>query len=337
MPLKRNNSFAKIFAMRKLWFLTFSILTFGLSAQNSAWFQEKDILEFRRESLKRLSANAADTTMWEIGGNYGLQFSQASYSNWQAGGVNSIAGNTIFNGFANYLGGKKWMWSNAVTLAYGVNYQDTIFNKTDDRIELETRLDYLQSKTWSYSALANFRTQFRPGYEKPGEQGDDVKISDFMAPGYLLLGLGATHKPNKRFTMFLSPVTAKGTFVMVERLANAGAFGVDSTGIRFEVGGYANITYKRKLWEDIDLQGRIDLFSNYVEDPSLVDINSELILFFKVNKFIKANIALAYIYDHDVKFDLDDDPTTVGVPRSQFKQVLSIGFSYDFGAAKEDK
>lgn len=321
--------------MRQLWALLISVLAFPLFGQNNAWFQEKDIMEFRKESLKRLGTEASDTATWEIGGNYGLQFSQASYSNWQAGGVNSIAGNTIFNGFANYLGKKKWLWSNAVTLGYGVNFQDTIFNKTDDRIELETRLDYLHSKKWSYSALANFRTQFRPGYEKPGEQGDDVKISDFMAPGYLLLGVGLTHKPNKMFTMFLSPVTAKGTFVTVPRLANAGAYGVDSTGVRFEVGGYANLTYKRKLWEDIDLQARMDLFSNYVEDPSLIDINSELIVFFKVNKYIKANIALAYIYDHDVKFDLDDDPLTPGVPRSQFKQVLSIGFSYDFGAAKK--
>lgn len=58
-------------------------------------------------------------------------------------------------------------------------------------------------------------------------------------------------------------------------------------------------------------------------------------MFFKVNKYIKANVALAYIYDHDVKFDLDENPLTPGVPRSQFRQILSIGFSYDFGDSKE--
>ena len=60
-------------------------------------------------------------------------------------------------------------------------------------------------------------------------------------------------------------------------------------------------------------------------------------MFFKVNKFIKANISLAYIYDHDVKFYLDENNPDLGVPRSQFKQVLSIGFSYDFGAAAKDE
>ncbi|WP_421751234.1 DUF3078 domain-containing protein [Croceimicrobium sp.] len=324
--------------MPKAALLIISLLSLSLQAQNNALVKEKDVLEFRKLSIQRLGQDALDTTKWDLGGNFGIQFTQASYSNWQAGGVNSIAGNSIFNGFANYIGKGKWVWSNAMTLAYGVNFQDTIFNKTDDRIEIESRLDYLHSKKWSYSALANFRTQFRPGYENPGDIGDDVKISDFMAPGYLLFGLGATNKPNKRFTMFLSPITAKATFVTVERLANMGAYGVDSgSSYRLEAGAYANITYKRKLWKNVDLQGRIDLFSNYVEDPSLIDINSELIMFFKVNKYIKANVSLAYIYDHDVKFDLDEDPLTPGVPRSQFKQVLSIGFSYDFGAAAKDE
>lgn len=324
----------KLLVMRSFYALVFSALCLGSTAQNNALVKEKDIQEFRKESIKKTGTTATDSTKWDLGGNLGLQFTQASYSNWQAGGVNSIAGNSIFNGFANYQGNEKWVWSNALTLAYGVNFQDTIFNKIDDRIELESRVDYLHSKTWSYSALSNFRTQFRPGYEKPGDIGDELKISDFLAPGYLILGLGVTHKPNDHFVMFLSPVTAKATFVMDERLSNLGSFGVDSGSTsRFEVGGYANITYKRKIWEDVDLQARIDLFSNYAEDPTLIDVNSELIMFFKVNKYIKANIALAYIYDHDVKFDLDENPLTPGVPRSQFKQVLSIGFSYDFGAA----
>lgn len=271
---------------------------------------------------------------WKTGGNFGLQFTQASYTNWQAGGVNSIAGNSLVSLFANYNPSEKWSWNNSLTLAYGLNFQDTIFNKTDDRIELESRLDYKKTEKWNYSALLNFRSQFAAGFENPGETGDDIKISDFMAPGYLLAGVGATYKGEK-LTAYISPATTKMTFVMVDRLAQAGAFGVkDSNNVRVELGGYVNLTYKQKLWDNVDVQARVDLFSNYLEDPSLVDVNSELLVFFQVNEFIKANITLAYIYDHDVKFDLDNDALTAAVPRSQFKQVLSIGFSYDFGAKK---
>jgi len=298
--------------------------------------EDKVTQAFRKTSEGKTSTEIADSSHWKTGGNFGLQFSQAAYSNWQAGGVNSIAGNTVFSAFANYQSEEKWIWNNRILLAYGLNFQDTIFNKTDDRVELETRLDYLKSKKWNYSAFFNFRTQFMPGYANPGESGDDLRVSDFMAPGYMLVGLGATYKPNKRFTAFMSPATSKATFVTVDSLSQIGAYGVDpGQSARVELGGYLNIAYTRKVLKGVDMQARIDMFSNYIEDPTLIDVNSELILNFTVNKNIKANLSLAYIYDHDVKFDLDDNANTPAVPRSQFRQVLSIGFTYEFGDKPE--
>ncbi len=47
-------------------------------------------------------------TAWKMGGNFGLQFTQSSYQYWQAGGVNSIAGNGLVNLFANYDNGGDW-------------------------------------------------------------------------------------------------------------------------------------------------------------------------------------------------------------------------------------
>jgi len=310
--------------------------TTALIGQNFDPTKDKKVQDFRKEAEAKTTKELADTSDWKTGGNFGIQFSQAAYSNWQAGGVNSMAGNTVFDAFANYQSDAKWIWNNRVLLAYGLNYQDPIFNKTDDRIELETRLDYLKSKKWNYSAFLNFRTQFMPGFANPGESGDELRVSDFMAPGYMLAGLGATYKPNKRFTAFLSPATSKSTFVTVRELSEIGAYGLDpGETARIEIGGYLNIAYTRKVLNGVDMQARIDMFSNYLEDPTLIDINSELIFNFTVNKNIKANLALAYIYDHDVKFDLDENPRTVGVPRSQFRQGLSIGLTYNFGDKPE--
>jgi hypothetical protein len=334
-PSRKNNS-KKIVHMKKYLILSLLLSGSAIIAQSPDLSKDKKVESFRKESDAKVGKEVADSSFWKTGGNFGLQFSQAAYSNWQAGGVNSIAGNSVIGAFANYQSDAKWIWNNRVLLAYGLNYQDTIFNKTDDRIELETRLDYLKNAKWNYSAFLNFRTQFMPGFAKPGESGDELRISDFMAPGYMLVGLGATYKPNKRFTAFLSPATSKSTFVTVERLSNAGAYGVDSgQTARVEIGGYLNLAYTRKVLKGVDMQARVDMFSNYLEDPSLIDINSELIFNFTVNKNIKANLALAYIYDHDVKFDLDENPETVAVPRSQFRQVLSIGFTYSFGDKPE--
>lgn len=281
-------------------------------------------------------------TAWKIGGNFGLQFTQAAYENWQAGGVNSLAGNTLTSIFANYDNGGKWTWTNKLDLAYGLNFQDTVFNKTDDRIELLSRVDRSISKYWSASGLLNFRTQFTNGYSAPGERGDSIRISGFMAPGYLLTAIGFTYKPNKKFSLFLSPLTSKMTFVQGQRLANAGAFGVTAAdtvngvyvpgeNFRQEVGGYLNLAYKTPLMKNVDLQYSLGLFSNYLDEQyKFIDVNTELLLFMKVNDYITANLSLNLIYDNDILFDVNDDGTPDG-PRTQLKEVIGVGFAYNFG------
>ncbi len=197
------------------------------------------------------------------------------------------------------------------------------------------------------SALVNFRTQFANGYGSPGERGDSIRISGFMSPGYLVTALGFTYKPNKKFSAFISPLTSKMTFVQDQRLANDGAFGVEEAirdtvngayvvieegkNFRQEVGGYVNIAYKTPIVKNVDMQLSLNLFSNYLDDQyKFIDVNSELLLFMKVNEYITANLALNLIYDHDIIFDTNNDGVMDG-PRTQFKQVLGIGLVYNFG------
>ncbi len=297
-----------------------------------------------------LSAQASTTpadTAWKIGGNFGLQFTQSSYQNWQAGGVNSIAGNGLVNIFANYDNGTDWTWYNRLDLGYGLNFQDTVFIKTDDRIELTSRVDRKISKVWNASALVNFRTQFANGYAKAGERGDSIRISGVMSPGYLVTAVGFTYKPNKKLSVFLSPLTSKMTFVQDQRLADAGAFGVDEAvrdtvggsyvvveqgkNFRQEVGGYLNLAYKTPIVKNVDMQFSINLFSNYLDGQyKFIDVNSELMLFMKVNDYITANLALNLIYDNDIIFDTNDDGIMDG-PRTQFKEVIGVGLTYHFG------
>lgn len=279
-------------------------------------------------------------TFWKTGGNLSLQFNQVALSNWQAGGENSVSGNALVTLFADY-NKENWTWKNTLTMAYGLNYQGSLFIKTDDRLELESRIDRNLNKVWGASALLNFRTQFADGFNSPE---DSLRISTFLAPAYTLLGLGATYKPNKKFNLFISPLTTKLTIVNDQRLANLGAFGVEAavrdtagniieTGskTRWEVGGYANLTYKTPVMENVDLQARIDLFSNYLDgNAQFVDVNSEVLLFMKVNKLLTVNLTLALIYDHDIQFDTNADGISDG-PRTQFKEVLGIGFAYKFG------
>lgn len=286
--------------------------------------------------LSFLSFAQTDSTggPWKTGGNLGLQFSQAAYSNWQAGGTNSITSNGLISVFANYEK-DVWAWKNNLDLAYGLSFQDTVFNKTDDRLEFTSRLDRKYKKNWNFSALLNFRTQFTNGYDLPGLSEDSLKVSGLFAPAYTLLGLGMTYKPNERFNLFLSPLTAKLTIVSDTRLSDLGAFGVDpGSTSRVEAGGYLNMTYNAPLATNVKMQSSLGLFSNYLDgNYKFVDVNAEVLIFMKVNKYITANLSLNLIYDHDIKFDTNNDGVMDG-PRTQFKEVIGVGFAYNFGDTK---
>ena len=96
--------------------------------------------------------------------------------------------------------------------------------------------------------------------------------------------------------------------------------------------------------ENINYQTNIDLFSNYSEEPSHVDVNWDNLLSMKVNKYITTTISTSLIYDHDIDIAETDSkgiPKTndagnpiIG-PRTQFKYVLAVGFQYQFGAKKK--
>lgn len=317
-----------------LLFLAFALSTGTalLQAQVKEVGKDEQARKFSEASLKKGTKLSGDSA-WSVGGNLGINLNQAAYKNWQAGGVNSVALNNIFEIFANYSDGKKWDWTNRLSMAYGFAFQDTLFSKTDDRIELSSRVDRLLSKKWSASGFLNFRTQFASGFSEPGISEDTLRISAFMAPGYLVNGVGFTFRPDKKFAMVLSPATSKMTFVLDDRLSEQGVFGVSpGSNMRYEVGGYLNLLFNSPLGENIKLQSRVDVYANYVDvDYDFPDFNAEVILFMKVNEYINANITVNSIYDNDVKFDTDNDPDTPGEDKVQIKEVLSVGFSYNFG------
>ena len=103
--------------------------------------------------------------------------------------------------------------------------------------------------------------------------------------------------------------------------------------IRTEFGGYLRMFYKRDIMKNVSFQTKLDLFSNYLNNPENIDVNWETLFSFKVNKFISASLATQLIYDHDIMISVDDNDDgiidAIG-PRTQFKQILNIGFSYKF-------
>ncbi|MBA2328833.1 MAG: DUF3078 domain-containing protein [Flavisolibacter sp.] len=271
-------------------------------------------------------------TVWRRGGMVSLNFSQVSLTNWAAGGQNSIAGNGLFNFFANYKSGKN-AWDNYIDLGYGLVMQGKRGSllKSDDRIDLTSKYGREATEHWYYTGLTNLRTQFAPGYNYPN---DSVVISRFFAPAYLTLAPGMDFKPNNNFSLFLSPATTRFIFVMDRDLSNAGAFGVDSgKTLRTEAGAYLKAIYNKELSATTNLMTTLDLFSNYFDKPQNIDINWQLLLGLKVSRYISANLSLQLLYDDNTKLTFyEDDGITVKRvgPGVQFREIFGIGFAYNF-------
>lgn len=328
--------------MKKTYLLISSLITITISAQE---ITKDDAAKLQGEADK-LKAIAADTAKaWKIGGVISVNGQQVSLTNWAGGGNNSISVGGIVNVFAKYKKGKT-TWDNNLELGYGVIKQgnNKEWWKNDDRIQFTSKYGRQAFKKWYYTGLADFKTQFAPGFNYPN---DSIYISKFMAPGYALAAIGMDYKPNDKFSVFIAPVTGKFTFVNDDSLAKYGAFGVqkeirdvnDPTIItqnylkfRKELGAYVKVQYKTKVMENITFQTDLELFSNYLNNPENIDVNWTTLTTFKVNKFISATFATQLIYDDDIdvlRTNSESGNGTIG-PDIQFKQVLALGFTYKF-------
>jgi hypothetical protein len=166
----------------------------------------------------------------------------------------------------------------------------------------------------------------------------EPKISDFLAPAYSLASLGADYKPNDNFSVFVSPLTAKMTIVNVDRLAMA--YGVEEgENFRLEIGAFVKLAYQKDIFENVNLDTRLDLFANYSNNPQNIDVNWETLITMKINKWLSARLSTQLIYDDDIDIiaqpaetNADGDvitPAVVG-PRTQFKEIFALGLSVTF-------
>ena len=298
-------------------------------------------------SLFAQNTAPADTTYWRRGGTGSITFSQVSLTNWAAGGQNSVAINSNLSLFANRMKGRG-KWENSMDLAYGLIRQgDASFTKSDDLINIVTKYSYRmnrESGKWFFSALMDFKTQF---YEGVDEEGNF--ISDFMAPGYLTIGLGVSYDPTDQLSFSYQPLTGKLTFVRDQELANQGAYGVDAAVFatdgttvitpgkksRAEFGSFFRAKFKNDIFES-----RLELFTSYIENFGTIDVNWQNALVMQLTKVLSMNAFAQLIYDRDIKIAADDngdgmiDESTELKDRVQFKSVIGVGLTYKFGKQK---
>ncbi len=265
--------------------------------------QDQSIKKLRSDSERKIAKDPNDTIpkAWRTGGIYSLNLAPGSLSKWAAGGEKfALALSSLNNLYAFYKKG-KYSWDN--TFDFNLGYVKTTSlgsRKNDDRFDLLSKYGYGITDKVSVSVLFNLRSQFFKGYIYP----NNVKTfsSAFMAPGYVLLGVGLDYKPNKDLSIFFSPLTARWIIVRDTALSNKGLYGV-TPGKKsvLEFGAFASVTYIKEINKIVSYNGRLDLFSNYRHNPQNVDLNMNNTLNVKVSKVVSATWGLDLIYDDDAR------------------------------------
>ena len=281
---------------------------------------------------------------WSKENKVGLDISQITFVNWNAGGNNSISG-LIKGQFIRTYTKENINWKNELIMRYGINKQESQeVRKTDDQFSFNSTFGYKRDTitNWYYAGKFNFNTQFANGYAYPNV---DLAISRPFAPAYAFLGIGAEYsRKDLNLNFYLSPLTQKTTMVFDQRLADQGAFGVEKAvydefgtllkhgkNIRNETGILVTNQWKKEIYTNINLENRIALYTDYINNFGNIDVDWQIQLDLTVNQYVKANIGTHLVYDDDIKSKEEvGGVQVVKGPKIQLKQLLGVGVVYQF-------
>lgn len=311
-------------------------------------------------SAQETSAPAPKPQYWTKTLLTKIDFGQTSFSNWVAGGYNTVTLASYIDGNANYKK-DKLSWTNRLQLDYGFIYSEDkpILQGNKDRIYFESKVGYVAAKNLNYTAAFNFKTQFANNYNyttpssemldsmSPHEawrKSRKLKAGTF-APAYIDLGFGVDWIPSKWLTVNLAPITGGLVITRIPELRSTYGMElkdayVDYDGeilpeyyrpMRFELGAQLKTDIKININDKFKYSTQLVLFSDYLDKPLNLRVNWDNMITWQLAKYIALTVTTNLIYDDKVHI-MDDD----GVARRklQFKEYVGFGFSYIFPAAK---
>ena len=267
---------------------------------------------------------------WKNSGNALFLVNQSSFSNWTSGGQSSISGTLKIDYNFNFSD-NGWDWDTKVISNFGLNKisGSDFLKKTDDRIEINSVLGKKFNNDiigrWSYSSFFNFQTQFAKGYRFGRDANGNpnrTEKSRFFSPATLQLGVGMYWKKSKDLWVNVAPMTGKLILVnrrFTENLnENQTYFGVKKGGnSRFELGASIRSYYKSEIFENVTMENRLSLYSDYLDRPQNIDFDCTFNFIMKVNQYVSTNLIFQFVYD-------DNE-----IKRVQVREVLGVGLNID--------
>jgi hypothetical protein len=297
-----------------------------------------NVISAAEENLRRVALSRIKPDYWKFKTDISYQLSQGAISNWAKGGENNISSVLDVESALNY-NNKETNVNSSTTARFALGLQASGkyegIRKNLDILEINSKINSKAFGKFDLSGLFQFKSQFMPGYNYPN---DSVKVSRFFNPATFIFGYGLEYKPDKNTSISFSPISYKGTFVP-DTSINQTKFGIpEDKRSKNELGAYLTIRSKLKLFDRVDMNNKIQLFSNFISEPQNIDIDWEMIATTSLNWFTDLRLNVHLIYDDNTLLPLFENGEPVlgtdgkqkMAPMVQFKELLGVSFVFKF-------
>ena len=261
-------------------------------------------------------------SLWTKRGNVTVLLNQTGFSDWVGGGTNNFSGTIKFDYEWEYRN-KGWDWLSNLESAFGLaKYKNAPFaRKIDDRILIQSIVGKEFTRNLSFSAFFNFTSQIGNGYKyKKDDDNNEIRelTTRIFSPAYFQIGSGFLWKKDEKLWVNYSPIASR--LILVSKKFTDGLsendtyFGVSpNKSSRYELG--ANLTFHSEgsLLKNINYKQDLKLFSNYLEDPSNIDLDYLAQIEINVNPLLSTQLIFQLIYDDNA------------ISRLQVREVFGVG------------
>ncbi len=253
---------------------------------------------------------------WKNAMTGGFNASQTSFSNWVAGGENSLAWQLFLN-FNFTQDQEKINWVNTGKLNYGhtrVSGQES--RKSIDEIKLESVFTYKMGIYVNPFMAATGESQFDAGYKYEAGK-PKLQVSKFLDPAFFRESVGIGYEPNKIVKTRLG-AALKQTITSDYPVPYADdPKTADVEKVKNEIGAESVTDVNWKISETNLLTSKLELFSN-LKGIDQIDVKWDNILTSKISKYFNFNINFLLFYDKDIS------------KKRQIKQAIAVGIAYTF-------
>tara|TARA_B100001175_G_C19459342_1_gene615656 strand:- start:393 stop:1307 length:915 start_codon:yes stop_codon:yes gene_type:complete len=263
---------------------------------------------------------------WQNSGKTTFLINQTAFSNWTSGGENSIAATLSVDYNLNYYK-NGWSWDTKMLGSFGVNKNSDskFFKKIDDRVEINSVMGKKFIEKFSFSSFFNFKTQFAKGFKySNNDQGNEIRTerTRVFSPAYIQLGVGIYWKESNSLWVNFAPITGR-LILASKKFTNDLEEGEEYFGIprgensRFELGASISAFYKFELVDNVMLEQRVNLYSDYLYKADNIDVDYTLSAFMKINDYLSTTLIVQCLYDDNA------------IKKIQLREVFGLAFVID--------